>query len=309
MTKSKVKEKIKNYISRNRVELIAFISGIMLIHSFLLQDAFRGEKIIAENASQFGSFISGYIGTMCSLLSAVLLFSTLKSQRQSSEIEKFESRFFELLRLHKENVNEIEMGQVRGRIAFVMLLRDFRIIFKLTEEVYKEYQKNNIIEFNVNDKINIAYLSFYYGTGPNSTRILKNALAQYPESFVKQLVERFDIEYIDRSRDEECRLFEGHQARLGNYYRHLYQTVTYVHDREININKQEYIKILRAQLSNHEQALLVFNALSDLGKEWIQKDLINEYKLIKNIPKDFIDSKIEIDIKALFPNLKFEWEN
>ena len=86
--------------------------------------------------------------------------------------------------------------------------------------------------------------------------------------------------------------------------------------------------MLRAQLSNHEQ----FNAISTVGEPWmkcitkcmnketckenckikdnckIKSNLIDEYSLIKNIPREFIDTETEIDIKKLLPKIKFEWE-
>lgn len=304
----KSKNKIWKFIKDFRWEIGVFIFVEAIINVFLTQGAFRGKEIVAENAGYFGSFIGGYIGTACNLLSAVLLFSTLRMQRKSSEVEKFENRFFELLRLHRENVNEIGIGKTEGRATFVILLRDFREIFRLTMKVCNEYVATNQEQLDIEDRINIAYLSFYYGTGPNSTRILRNALSRYESVLIEQLIERFKEEYEKEKGKCQYKVFEGHQSRLGHYYRHLYQTVMYVDNKEIEIDKDEYVKTLRAQLSNHEQALFAFNVLSDLGNDWIKNKLIDKYDFIKNIPKEFIDSESEIDIKELFPNVKFEWE-
>ncbi|MBL7974303.1 MAG: hypothetical protein JNJ85_05295 [Candidatus Kapabacteria bacterium] len=61
----------------------------------------------------------------------------------------------------------------------------------------------------------------------------------------------------------------GMKDSLGLYYRHLFQTVRYVNTLGIPYNKQyQYIKILRAQLSDAEQTLLLWNSLSPLGQEW-----------------------------------------
>jgi hypothetical protein len=62
--------------------------------------------------------------------------------------------------------------------------------------------------------------------------------------------------------------FEGHQSRLGHYYRHLFQTIIFVNSQKLNINKYEYVKMLRSQLSIHEQALLFINSFTDLGDDW-----------------------------------------
>lgn len=66
---------------------IGMVSGIFLINIFLLTDAFRGSHIDAANASQYGSFIGGYIGTFLSFVSVLILFLTFKNQRESNEID------------------------------------------------------------------------------------------------------------------------------------------------------------------------------------------------------------------------------
>ena len=90
--------------------------------------------------------------------------------------------------------------------------------------------------------------------------------------------------------------FEGHQSRLAHYYRHLYQTVCYVDNQTLKIDKYEYVKTIRAQLTTHEQALLFINSLTPMGKGWNAKDLLVRYRFIKNIPDGFFDEKTEIEI-------------
>ncbi|WP_420388644.1 putative phage abortive infection protein [Roseivirga sp.] len=74
--------------------------------------------------------------------------------------------------------------------------------------------------------------------------------------------------------------------------------------------KKVYIKTLRAQLSNFEQALLYFNSFWGPGKRmWFDKDkksgyvarYILEYKLIKNIPFHLVSFTIT-------PSIKFKQE-
>jgi hypothetical protein len=97
--------------------------------------------------------------------------------------------------------------------------------------------------------------------------------------------------------------FEGHQSRLGHYYRHLYQTVSFVENkgRPLNINIYEYVKTIRAQLSTHEQALLLINSQTPLGKNWMTNGYITNYRMVQNLPMQFFDPASEIDIKQLFP--------
>jgi hypothetical protein len=92
----------------------------------------------------------------------------------------------------------------------------------------------------------------------------------------------------------------------------LYQTVTFVDSADFLTAKEKYnyVKTLRAQLSTHEQAILFFNVLSELGEDWElnpenDNKLVSDYNLIKNIPKGFT---FTIDAKAHFPKVKFEYE-
>lgn len=53
--------------------------------------------------------------------------------------------------------------------------------------------------------------------------------------------------------------------------------------------KEELIKTYRAQLSNPELYILFFNVISPFGKKWREKNFINKYKLLKNIPYKYLD--------------------
>ncbi len=293
--------KPKNWLQRNWIELLIVVIGLISIHVFLFFRAFHGKELNPTNASDFGSFIGGYLGTLFALVSVIFLYSTLKNQRRTSEIEKFETRFFELIRLHRDNVQEITLKNQNGKKIFVLFIREFREIMKIVE-VNFEIDKRQLIE--------ISYLTFFYGTGPNSTRILKNALSRYNQEKVKSLIDDLESnkKKVKKERNFNYTPFEGHQSRLGHYYRHLFQSITYCHKKKIDIDKYEYIKLIRAQLSNHEQALLFLNSVSKLGRPWKDENLIETYRLIKNIPQDFFDTEKEIDIKEIYPEMIFEYE-
>jgi hypothetical protein len=102
--------------------------------------------------------------------------------------------------------------------------------------------------------------------------------------------------------------FEGHQSRLGHYYRHLYQMIRYVDQQSLDINKYEYVKTVRAQLSTHEQAMLRVNTRTPLGRVWWENDLITAYGLVKNIPRGFFEKSTELDMEAMLGPGYFEWE-
>jgi hypothetical protein len=145
--------------------------------------------------------------------------------------------------------------------------------------------------------------------------MLKISLAEYDASFIDRVEMELNNEdtkkRVKTERDFSYTPFEGHQSRLGHYYRHLYQMVRYVDGQpnELRIEKYEYVKTIRAQLSTHEQALLLINSLTPIGRNWWDMNLINEYRLVQNIPQAFFNKDTEYDACSLFKPGYFEWEN
>lgn len=303
----------------------------ILPHVLLLGERFRGSTLDPAKLGQFGDFVGGYSGTLAILVSVYFVLKSYENQSQTNERVSFESRFFELLRYHRENVDELRVKHLTGRRVFVSMIREFRDVLKIVTKL-SETEKISSDSQQRMAQIQLAYLAFYYGVGPNSTRVFESSI---PNSFNQKFVELLiqEMERIQKkfnalpkghSEDErrkvtrlDYRPFDGHQSRLGHYYRHLYQTVKYValHAPENTMAKQmqrpnvkrgrEYVDILRAQLSNHEQSLLCLNTISPLGNAWMKEGYIEDFELIKNIPLDFF-SESELDLKSEFPKIQFE---
>lgn len=121
------------------------------------------------------------------------------------------------------------------------------------------------------------------------------------------------------------KFYGGHQIRLGHYFRNLFQTINYVNGQKFLSfeEKYKYTKLLRAQLSTHEQALLFINSISLIGNVWeidhlmewdlnipnkeiFNRQLITKYNLIKNIPGESLLSNISF--RKYYPDIKYEGE-
>src|SRR5258706_15636693 len=102
--------------------------------------------------------------------------------------------------------------------------------------------------------------------------MLKVSLSKFDKPFIDDFEKVMNSAETKQNIKEERKFkftpFEGHQSRLGHYYRHLYQTVCYVDSKDYDIDKYEYVKTIRAQLTTHEQALLFINSLSPHGRVW-----------------------------------------
>ena len=266
--------------------------------------------MICSNASWFST--NEYVAVWMEgiALIAILGVDAREFWKQGRERKQqdFINKYFELLKMHRDNVAEIELREDRGRKVFVTLLRELRCIVPIvrtTAATHDQHLTNAQI-------MHISYYCLFFGAGPNSSRMLKMSLPEFPKHFVDALEETLD----SRATKEEVREresfhhapFEGHQSRLGHYYRHLYQMVDYVHRQKLDIDKYEHIKTIRAQLSTHEQALLLVNSLTPIGKNWWTNSLITDYRIVQNIPREFFDSTTELKCEKLFKTGYFEWE-
>lgn len=212
--------------------------------------------------------------------------------------------------MHRDNVSEIGMKGSSGRKLFVLMLRELREALKIVKEIAI---KSNL-SLSEEQLQQVAYLCLFYGVGPNSSRMLIISLSDYDEAFVIAVETALNNDDTKKSvrisRKFNYAPFEGHQSRLGHYYRHLYQMVRYVDEQpdELIADKYKYVKTIRAQLSTHEQALLLINSLTPMGRKWWEMKFMVNYKLVKNIPCMFFDSAVEYDPCSKFPRGYFEWE-
>ncbi|MCU0470846.1 MAG: putative phage abortive infection protein [Arcicella sp.] len=107
--------------------------------------------------------------------------------------------------------------------------------------------------------------------------------------------------------------FHVYQSELGHYFRNLFYIVRYIEKCKIReVEKVEFIKILRSQLSNYEILLLAYNGLHHYGKEFYQyiekyellKSLNNESRLPETYTRRIIDNEI---LKQQYPHLTKYW--
>jgi hypothetical protein len=256
-------------------------------------------------------------------------------QDKRSRITLFETRFHTMLSIHRDNAINMEVNNIEGRKVFSHMLDElkflYQIFYALNEGIKDENQK-----LSAENLYNVTYLSFFFGIGEKSTPMVKDLVTEKLADFVDQshkLVSNqnkacasndYVIFTIGNSQFQWKKVYSlgvGHLRRLGHYIRHLFQTVKFVDDYDstlINLeSKYNYISNLRAQLSAHEQVLLFYNAISVMGKPWLElagdnnENYIERYCMLKSIPlnaADFYKKPSEM-FKSKNANGKsmFEW--
>ena len=241
-----------------------------------------------------------------------------KEQERIWKIERFENQFYEMLRLHKENVNEITLNlisiyftgqeksrsetRINGREVFKYLIEEINILYYIAKYSYKNSNPNILI--------NKAYSIFFHGLKPeNYTEGMKTSGEEFM-LFINTLAEiklmHMNTDYKNlnniikvkigytKAYNLNFKIGEGHSSYLAHYYRHLYQTVKYIANQPEDFisyeEKRKYLRILRAQLSNEEQAILFYNWKSNFGETWENKEnrFFTDYRIIHNLYNDLL---------------------
>lgn len=296
-----------------------------------------------SDTGEVGDTIGGIMGPFIAIAAAILTFlafwvqyqANLEQRRQFNKalekqenenierdrtwkIERFEGRFYELLKLHKANINEINIGdKVKGRKSFVPMFSELRLCFNTVTDMMnaaskaerEEHQYDNI------NPLSLAYTIFFFGIGVQSEKQyvpnlstgelhlfkdVKDRLVDIQEAYYQYMVESPDAkffvhnqsangDYNDRTAEIFYYPFEGHMNILGHYFRHIFQTVNNVLSQGF-LNEDEkygYIKTFRAQISNFEQLMLYYNSLAWFQNEW--RTIFTDYRFIKNLPLKLAD--------------------
>lgn len=282
-------------------------------------------------AGVLATFLAFYIQYKANRLQQTQFYHQLYEQKIQFKKSQLESQFYEMLRLHKENVNEMlitgydvekiissdgpVMGgsitsfnktvttqakerQIQGRKLFVAMKTELEAIF----EFYKKYMST----FDENS-LKICYRVFFFGLDYVSEEPslkekfavlfskLRDARIAHEQSVgEKKIYEGIKI-YI------KYKPFSGHQSRLAHYYRHLFLTVKLIAKQEESFityeEKRNYLRTLRAQLSNHEQALLFYNWRSEFGGQW-ESDInkfFTDYRMIHNLYQGLITNDFKLE--------------
>jgi hypothetical protein len=87
-----------------------------------------------------------------------------------------------------------------------------------------------------------------------------------------------------------------------HYFRFVFNVIRTIDDSRLGPKtKKEYVRLLRAQLSNHETGIIFYNAMTSYGENF--KPLIDKYELMDNFPNNVYLSQKH---KELFKHASFD---
>jgi uncharacterized membrane protein len=211
---------------KNKIQLFAWllvISGCIVSGYFLATTLFDGYWIWSKNkidfstTGQFGDFIGGIVGTIFALAGTLFIFLTLYEQVRQNKRGAFESSFFEMLHLHRENVNEMkytkydpntsEMRTAVNRKVFRLIFKEFTDCYEeikrfsnleltgnYVKQEYKEYLEKvfagKTIDFAELILIDIAYHIIFLGVGEGGETVLRRRFRKrYTDLYIDKLLQ------------------------------------------------------------------------------------------------------------------------
>ena len=326
---------MSNRILRIWLWILSGLSFLFIMFAFFAPYTFLQPNIIPDidfsQGGELGKAIGGLMTPFIAIAAALLTFIAFLVQYQANlriqtqfRIQQVSNNFFEMLRLHKENINEMEIvgydyteEKLPAKIILNPIVRNTskrKVFVTMNNELEAAYF---ICKYFLENKPNskateeglaqLAYEILYYGI--NSNAINRGSI---DDILFKGLKEKFKeirnkhAETYSKSNTYsfnggrkvnmyfKYKPFSGHESRLGHYFRHLYSTVTYLVEKEQqNIISEEecreYLKLLRAQMSNDEQLMLYYNYRIGFGKNWDKlgsrgNTFLTDYKMLHNIP-------------------------
>ncbi len=241
---------------------------------------------------QLGEYIGGVWGSAISVLTLVVVYLAWRSTRRAEVRASLMAILAEMLKTHDSIVRSAPEMTTKA-------LREFSAIYKISRRVSPTEDI-----WSIRQRTDMCYIFVFFGLSSHATNLLN--------PYGKQEVKRIHDE-AGRLRDNPklrlYGLFKGNQKELSHYFRNLFGM--YVLIDKAKLKRREKIdiaKVVRTKLSNYDQALLILNVISRLGREWENQGLIENYKPFANVPENFFGHDPKFLLKAFFPSIQFEWE-
>jgi hypothetical protein len=303
-----------------------------------------------EMEGQKGDSFGGAVNPLIAWLAALVTFAAFvaqylandlqkqqfEAQRKDTMVERFENRFFKFMDYHRENVNEMKYRKENqtwdnyweGTQVFTRIHYEIR-------KILSEFIKNGNLDFtlleNKREAINFVYQFYFYGAGEDGMRVLESIFTDKRKVYfdwIQKEIKRTNTTFVGKFNGNQHKMvpkkevyYSGHVRRLGHYFRNIHQAIQYVENqKELNeIEKYDYVRTFRAQMSVYEQLVFFYNSVSKLGESWeiayhrygsetaikhkyYTKLLITKYDLIRNTIFNDVDGVVYTTKKLINGN-------
>lgn len=224
--------------------------------------------------------VVGFIGVILTFLAFYVQYDANKVQRTALYMDQFESKFFELLRMHRENVNRIKYDQTEGLIALKKLAIEVQSAFKIGRKADKD------IVFNDLTIIQIAFYYFYFGLSAETKKHINESYSRPEETDKKQILRRINTELDTWTKtigSGEVKVITDQEAKLEIYFKHIFHMFSFLHQQKDKLSDSDrrfFAETIVSQFTVHEITLLLYHCLSEIGTKWFSPiNFVEEYDL------------------------------
>lgn len=246
------------------------------------------------NAGLIGDFFGGFIGTIFAIISVYLLYSTLVSQRKESNenrevmiLQQFDNVFFELLNLHKQNVENFQAIDYSGNV------HKGRSFFTYQKEELKKYF---VPKTSINRNRKEAIKSF---------EILYVYYDEEFSMFFKTLYQLYNLilnEPLTNNQKLKYAKILRAQLSNGELFFIRYNAMTEIGSNSIKfINEFHLLK----HLSNIE--LIEFQFWTNKMDEYEKKGIYNIFKDLKHIVKNILEDHNTTQLEKTYKHGKYKF--
>lgn len=261
-----------NYNNAFRIALLSAVLGLIMIFipwNSIDDFHFGNYKFDIDSYANLGTFVGGISAPFLSFSAFILLYMTFMSQKkeleetrvifknQSDTLEKqqFETTFFNLLNLHHQIVNNIELSIIKNKIGAQFGESEiiektegrdcFKIFFVKYSEIYKNTEKDdkykNMIETSYEKLFDEyqSYLSHYFRNLYHIYKLIANSEITDKKNYSSILRAQL-------SSYELLLLFYNGQSKIGAKFKILIEEFGILK----NINEKALIQIQHINLYN-----------------------------------------------------------
>lgn len=186
-----------------------------------------------------GDYFGGVLNPLLGFITfSALLFTIHLQLQQNKENEKqyFENRFYNLLSIHNNLIDNLSYKSKKQRDAFSQLIDTILIL-------------------------------------PTNKNPISNAKTSNGSAVI-----------ISQTKRRYRNFNKHHNSYFGHYFRNLYRILIIIDNSSLNDEiKQDYARIVRAQLSTDELIVLYFNCLPAVCDKGEFRKLVIRYKLLEHL--------------------------
>ena len=212
----------------------------------------------------FGDFVGGILGTIFALLGTLMVVRTFRYQqsvtrdnKKQLETQRLNDLFFELIKLYQTEVNEL-----CGQISRVRSYKQNEDATKSDKDTNKKMTIEKT-EISYNDKDFFDYEKKRLQDG------FRNRKSFQANS--REALKYYMLFYIEN------------RTKIAAYFRTIYRIYDLIDSSNLDEGvKKNYLKIMRAQLTESELFFIRYNAMSYYGANFIK--YINKYHILKHLP-------------------------